>query len=120
MAKNKFGSVGLVRINSSVDVWRFAVMSGELWSSALMTIMLRTWEEAVSWPTQSERLNTERKRMMDEKIYATMEANAAWMALAFTPWLGGFNFWIAGRKLMTPFHRRAKANASRLTCRKKI
>ena len=120
MAKKKFGSTALVRKNSAVDAWRFAVMSIELLSSALITIMLRTWEQAVSRPTQSRQLNTERKRMIDEKIHAAMEANIAWMRLTISPFLGGFNFWISGRKLMTPFHRRAKANASRLTRRKKI
>lgn len=115
-----FGAAGSAGRNSAIDAWRYAVMFNELWASALITIMLRTWEQAVGWPRQSRQLKTERKRMIDEKIYAAMEAHAAWMRLAFSPWPGGFDFWISGRKIMTPFHRRAKANARRLSHRKNI
>jgi hypothetical protein len=104
---------------SGTDAWLFGKMAFELWSTAFTTIVMRYGEFVFGWPAHSRRLNTEGKRMVNEKIHAGMEAYTACMYLALSPYFFAVNPWRAGRSFMAPFHRRARANARRLTHQKK-
>ena len=53
--------------------------------------------------------------MIVEKIAAVMEVTAAWQRTAFGAWSGAFNPWRSGLKVLAPLHRKATANARRLT-----
>jgi hypothetical protein len=64
-------------------------------------------------------LAAEGKRMIDEKIKAAMEVNAVWMRMAFGMWSGSLDPWRSGQKILAPLHRKATANARRLTRRKR-
>ncbi len=58
--------------------------------------------------------------MIVEKIAAAMEVTAAWQLAAFGAWSGTFNPWRSGRKVLTPLHRKATANARRLMRRQQF
>ena len=104
--------------NPALDAWRLSMMAVELGTAAVTTIILRNWYWAVNWPNPDRRLNAEGKRMIAEKITATMEVTAALQRAAFGAWSGTFNPWRSGRKILIPLHRKATANARRLTRRK--
>ena len=104
--------------NSAVDAWRLSMMAVELGTAAVTTIMLRNWSWAVNWPNPDRRLKAEGERMITEKITAAMEVTAALQRAAFGVWFGPFNPWRSGRKILIPLHRKATANARRLTRRK--
>ncbi|MGA9263149.1 MAG: hypothetical protein WBV95_14335 [Desulfobacterales bacterium] len=106
--------------NPVADAWRLGMMAVELGTAAATTIMLRNWNWAVKWPNPDRRLNAEGNRMIVEKITAAMEVTAAWQLAAFGAWSGAFNPWRSGRKVLTPLHRKATANARRLTRRKQF
>jgi hypothetical protein len=104
--------------NPVLDVWRLSLMAVELGTAAVTTIMLRHWDLAVKWPYPNRRLHAEGNRMIVEKLEAAMEVTAAWQRAAFAAWSGAFNPWRVGRKVLTPVHRKATANARRLMRRK--
>ncbi len=104
--------------NPVVDVWRLGLMAVELGTAAATTIMLRHWNWTVKWPYPDRRLRAEGNRMIAEKVEAAMEVTAAWQRAAFGAWSGAFNPWRSGRKVLSPLHRKATANARRLTRRK--
>ena len=105
--------------NPTIDAWRLGMMAVELGTAAVTTIMLRNWNWAVKWPNPDRRLNAEGNRMIVEKIAAAMEVTAAWQLAAFGALSGTFNPWRSSRKVLTPLHRKATANARRLTRRRK-
>jgi hypothetical protein len=109
-----------VQKTTAVDAWRFGMMGAELWASATTTIMLRSSSLFFYWHNPNRRSTAEMKRMVDEKIAAVMEVNAAWLRLAFGIWSGGVNPWRSSRKLLAPVHHKAKANARRLARRKRL
>jgi hypothetical protein len=104
--------------NPTLDVWRLGMMAVELGTAAATTIMLRNWNWAVKWPNPDRRLNAEGNRMIVEKIAAAMEVTVALQRAAFGVWSGAFNPWRSGRKVLAPLHRKATANARRLTRRR--
>jgi hypothetical protein len=104
--------------NPVVDAWSLGMMAVELGTAATTTILLRNWNWAVKWPNPDRRLNAEGNRMIVEKIAAVMEVTAAWQRAAFGAWSGAFNPWRSGRKVLAPLHRKATANARRLTRRR--
>jgi hypothetical protein len=108
---------GLGSKNSNMEAWRFATIVLELWSTAVMIIVMRYWEFTFGWPTRNRQLNDEGKRMINEKIYAGVEANTTWLGLVLSPYLWLVNPWGAGQALMFPYYHRTKANARRLTHR---
>ena len=103
-----------------IDVWRLCMMAVELGTAAVTTIMLRNWYWAIKGSNPDRRLKAEGNRMIAEKVAAAMEVTAAWQRAAFGAWSGAFNPWRSGRKVLTPLHRKATANARRLTRRKKF
>ena len=104
--------------NPLADVWRLGLMAVELGTAAVTTIMLRNWNWAVKWPYPDRRLKTEGNRMVVEKVAAAMEVTTEWQRAAFSAWSGAFNPWRSGRKVLSPLHRKATANARRLMRRK--
>jgi hypothetical protein len=106
--------------NLAVDAWRLGMMAVELGAAAATTITLRNWNWAVKWPNPDRRLNAEGNRMIVEKVAAGMEVAEAWQRAALRAWSGAFNPWRSGRKVLTPLHRKATANARRLTRRKQF
>jgi hypothetical protein len=104
--------------NPSIDAWRLGMMAMELGTAAVTTIMLRNWNWVVKWPIPDRRLNAEGNRMVAEKMAAAMEVTAAWQLAVFGALSGTFNPWHSGRKVLTPLHRKATANARRLMRRK--
>ncbi len=104
--------------NSTIDAWRLGMMAVELWAAAVTTIMLRNRDWAANWPNTDQHSSAEGKRMIDEKISAAAEVNSAWLRAAFGIWSGPFDPWRSGRKILAPLHRKATANARRLTRRK--
>jgi len=104
--------------NPAIDAWRLSMMAVELGTAAVTTIMLRNWYWALNWSNPDRRLNAEGNRMVAEKITAAMEVTAALQRAAFGAWSGTFNPWRSGRKILIPLHRKATANARRLTRRK--
>jgi len=105
--------------NPALDAWRLALMVVELGTAALTTMVLRNWYVAVKWPYPDRRLNAEGNRMIVEKIAAAVEVTAAWQRAALGAWSGAFNPWHTGRKVLTPLHSKATANARRLMRRRK-
>ena len=106
---------GLGSENPAMEAWHFGVMAFELFTTALTTISLRCWGYTVGWPADSQKMNAEGQRMVDEKIDANMEYFTFWMQLVSNPYAGIENPWGAGRALMAPYHQRTCANAHRLT-----
>jgi hypothetical protein len=104
--------------NPVFDVWRLGLMAVELGTAAVTTIVLRNWNWAGKWPYPDRHLKTEGNRMIVEKIAAAMEVTAEWQRAAFGAWSGAFNPWRSGRKVLAPLHRKATANARRLTRRR--
>ena len=104
--------------NISSDALKFSKNSSELWISSATTIMLRTQKFALNTQKKGRQSNEEARRMVNEKMDAMLEAQTAWMNLVINPFVG-CNTWRSGLKLMAPFHKRAKANARRLSTRKK-
>jgi hypothetical protein len=105
--------------NPVVDVWRLGLMAVELGTAAVTTIVLRNWYLAVKWPHPDRRFNAEGNRMVAEKIAAAFEVTAAWQRAVLGAWSGEFNPWRTGRKVLTPLHSKATANARRLMRRRK-
>jgi len=105
-------------MNLVPDAWRLSMMAVELGTAATTTILLRNWNWAVKWPNPDRRLNAEGNRMIVEKIAAAIEITAEWQRAAFSAWSGAFNPWRSGRKVLAPLHRKATANARRLTRRR--
>lgn len=104
--------------NPVADIWRLGLMAVELGMAAVTTIMLRNWNWAVKWPYPDRHLKTEGNRMVVEKVAAAMEVTAEWQRVAFSAWSSAFNPWRSGRKVMSPLHRKATANARRLVRRR--
>ncbi len=105
--------------HSPFDTWRLGTMWVEMWLSASTTIMWRSWDWMLGWPAPDRRLESENKRMVEEKVAAAMEVNLAWMKLASSMWSGRWNPWISGKRMLLPLHRKTTANARRLTRRKR-
>lgn len=97
------------------DAWKVGLMAFELCTTSWSTITMRNQ----LWQTQpffSPKMMKENQRMISEKLDASMEAGLAMQKTLFNMLRGQYApWWVTSRQAIQPYHRRSRANSSRLS-----
>ena len=98
-----------------MDAYKVSLMAMEMLSSAFSTIALRNNMWLTQSPT-SAKMMEENQSMVTEKLQAGMEVGLEMQknllnmsAGKFYPW------WVTGRRVLKPLHKRTTANSRRLS-----
>jgi len=98
------------------EAWRLGWVASELWMTSAYTMMNRTNWLAGADPGQRA-VQQEWQRLWGEKVAAGLEVAMEVQRAGYDLWLGQFNPWRSGRRVLRPLHRRTVANARRLARR---